>query len=201
MLESHHHALLLDTAREAILHDLRPEAPRSEPDATPGGVLGETGASFVTLTTAGALRGCCGSVERHQPLLHDVWHNARRAAFADPRFPVLSDRDVPDSALEIAVLGPLRELPVESEQELLERLRPGIDGLLMSLGLRRATFLPKVWEQLPEPERFMAHLKHKLGVSTEFWSAQLTFQRYQTTSFGGALSVEDPAMSTRERRA
>jgi AmmeMemoRadiSam system protein A len=186
-----HDARLLDAARSSILESLRIGRPAALPQAAWPPPLVEPGASFVTLSCDGALRGCCGSLEAHQPLVADVWMNAQRTAFGDPRFAPLAAREVPGLYLEISLLGPLSPFPVDSEAALLEALRPGVDGLLITLGERRATFLPKVWETLPEPREFLCHLRHKLGVRPDAWDERFRFQRYRTRQFGGAL--ERPA--------
>ena len=185
-------ARLLDLARASILDSLRAGRPAGLPAERWPPALAAPGASFVTLSRGDALRGCCGSVEARRALAEDVWVNAQRTAFADPRFPPLSEREVPGLTLEISLLGPLTPLAVDSEQALLAALRPGVDGLLMTLGERRATFLPKVWHTLPEPRDFLAHLKHKLGVPVTFWDPALRFHRYHTRQFAGALDADTP---------
>lgn len=187
-LEHAHETQLVAVARDAIMQGLRPGSPVRAPRADGATPLGTPGASFVTLNTSGQLRGCCGSIEVHQPLIADVWNNARRSAFGDPRFPSLMENEVHDSTLEISILSPLSPIPANSEREVLTAIRPGVDGVLMSLGQHRATFLPKVWDKLPRPEQFLVHLKRKLGVADDFWDESLVFERYTTHEFGGALS-------------
>jgi len=143
-------------------------------------VLGAPRASFVTLTIAGALRGCCGTLEPARPLLLDVWHNAQASAFRDPRFPPLTVAEWHRSALEVSVLTPCERVVVASEQELLLRLVPGRDGLVLAWRGMRATFLPKVWEQLSDPREFLGHLKRKAGWPADFWAADLEVWRYET---------------------
>jgi AmmeMemoRadiSam system protein A len=141
--------------------------------------LAAPGASFVSLHRPdGALRGCIGSLEAHRPLAVDVAANARAAAFEDPRFPPVAAGEAPALVLEISVLQPSVPLPAASEEELLAALRPGVDGLVLVEGLRRATFLPAVWRQLPEPRDFLAHLKRKAGLPPDYWSPTLRFLRY-----------------------
>jgi len=182
-------ARLLDLARAAILDSLRLGRPADLPAGQWPAPLLAPGASFVSLSRGEALRGCCGSMEAREALARDVWINAQRTAFGDPRFPPLAAREVPGLTLEISLLEPLTPFSVDSEAALLAALEPGVDGLLMTLGERRATFLPKVWDKLPAPRDFLAHLKHKLGVSLDFWDQGLRFERYRTREFGGPLDA------------
>jgi uncharacterized protein len=141
-------------------------------------------ATFVTLHADEDLRGCCGSIDPRFPLAEDVWRNAWASAFADPRFPSLAPAQYPHLRLHISVLSPLERLPVADEDELLSILRPGEDGLLLQLGAARATFLPAVWESLPDRQSFLSQLKLKAGWSRDFWSPQIEAWRYRTESFG-----------------
>ncbi len=140
--------------------------------------LGEAGATFVTLTQNGRLRGCIGSLEAHRPLATDVAENALAAAFRDPRFAPLGKDEFPRTRVEVSLLTPPEPFPVADEADALARLRPGIDGLILSYGRRRATFLPQVWESLPDARQFIAQLKLKAGLPADFWHEQLTLARY-----------------------
>lgn len=176
---------LLEVARRSIeeaLHQGVPTRSNVPFDAE----LSAPGASFVTLRERGthALRGCCGSIEARLPLAEDVWRNARASAFADPRFPGLTRREWPNIALHISVLSTPRPFAVASEAELLRTLRPGIDGLVLEYGSHRATFLPAVWEQLPESREFVRHLRAKAGLPPDFWSPQIRWSRYTVQEFG-----------------
>lgn len=142
--------------------------------------LGEPRASFVTLTIDGTLRGCCGTLEPVRPLLHDVWHNAQASAFHDPRFLPLTAREWREAHLEVSVLTPHERLAVASERELLLALVPGRDGIVLAWRGVRATFLPKVWDQVADPAEFLAHLKQKAGWAADFWAADLEVWRYET---------------------
>jgi len=187
VIDRDHQALLLTAARDAI-RDRMAGTGASAPDA--GGLphgLNAPGASFVTLTVDRGLRGCIGSIMATRPLVADVWNNARAAAFEDPRFPPLGEFELRRAALEIAVLGPLEPVSVASEAELLESLRPGVDGLLIRHGAQRATFLPKVWDSLADPVEFLRHLKRKMGQPDDFWDAALVIERYETQEFSGPL--------------
>lgn len=155
-------------------------------DPVPGvqdAALAEPRATFVTLMRQHDLRGCIGTLEPQRPLLQDVIHNAQAAAFHDPRFPPLSLAELPEVEIEISVLSPPSPLPVRDRAELLRRLEPGRHGLVLQEGARRATFLPAVWESLPQPEDFLAALLHKAGLKRDYWSDGLRFHIYTTESF------------------
>lgn len=141
-------------------------------------------ATFVTLREHSDLRGCCGSIEPRFGLAEDVWRNAWASAFADPRFPPLAREEYPSIDLHVSVLSELERLPVHSERELVNALRPGRDGLLLQHGSARATFLPAVWENIPHPSEFVGHLKSKAGWRPDFWSPDIEVWRYETESFG-----------------
>ena len=121
------------------------------------------GASFVTLTRKGMLRGCIGALEPYQPLAEDVREHAVAAAFNDYRFPPVIPEELDEMKIEISVLTQPKRLHYDTPEELLSLLRPGIDGVTLFDGSRRATFLPQVWEKLPEKERFLQHLCQKMG--------------------------------------
>jgi AmmeMemoRadiSam system protein A len=175
---------LLELARRSIELGL---AARRVPDWSETPIdadLQAEGASFTTLTIGGRLRGCCGSVDATRSLAEDVWRNAWASAFSDPRFPPLAHSEYPGLDMHISVLSPLEPLPVQNELELVQALRPGTDGLVLQFGAARVTFLPTVWEQLPEPHSFLRHLKQKAGWPAEFWSSQICVYRYTTQCFG-----------------
>jgi AmmeMemoRadiSam system protein A len=184
-LDASARAALLEFASAAIRDGFNSNVPPVLPEVEGGGVLAASGASFVTLTRAGRLRGCRGTIEAFQPLAADVAANAFFSAFEDPRFLPLEEYELEDLALEISVLSPLEALPPMSEQEFLATLRPGIDGLVIEDAGRRATFLPAVWETLPEPARFVRELKLKAGLPGGWWSRTLQCHRYGTESFDG----------------
>jgi uncharacterized protein len=153
------------------------------------GALGEPRASFVTLTTEGQLRGCCGTLTAARPLLLDVWSNARASAFRDPRFPPLTEREWWSSSMEVSLLTPCERVAVASEQQLLLELVPGRDGLVLEWSGMRATFLPKVWEHVTEPRDFLRRLKEKAGLPADFWAADVQVWRYETE----VIAAERPA--------
>lgn len=141
--------------------------------------LREQRASFVTLTLGARLRGCIGSLDAHRPLGEDVAANARAAALRDPRFPPLTAAELDRVRVEVSVLSSPSLLAFGDHDELVAQLRPGIDGLILACDGRRGTFLPQVWEQLPEPETFLAHLKQKAGVPATTRTTRCTVWRYE----------------------
>ena len=145
--------------------------------------LREPGATFVTLTKNGELRGCIGSVTASKPLIDDLRANARAAAFRDPRFPPVTADELPSISVEVSVLSPVRELTFDGERHLLELLEPGVDGLVIEADGRRATFLPQVWESLRDPASFLAQLKRKAGLDPEESAEGLRAWRFRVEKF------------------
>ena len=158
---------LLELARSSIAHGLRHGRAEKVDPASFEPALQCVLASFVTLERDGHLRGCIGALEARQPLVADVAEHAFAAAFRDPRFSPMAAEELAGLDIHISVLSPSERLPIEDEEELLGVLRPGIDGLIISDGVHRATFLPSVWASLPEPRDFVAHLKRKAGIAPE----------------------------------
>ena len=145
--------------------------------------LQQPGACFVTLTQTGQLRGCIGSLEARRTLLADTKANAVAAALHDPRFVPLSPQDLDNIQVEVSVLSPMQALDFSNEADALAQLRPGVDGLVFACDGRRSTFLPQVWEQLPDRAVFLAHLKRKAGLPTDFWSHEVRLQRYTVSKW------------------
>jgi len=177
--------LLLQIARDVISRGIETRgkyffSTQSLPDE-----LKEKRATFVTLTIGGHLRGCIGMLEACRPLAEDVARNAYAAAFGDPRFPPLTRKEFEPLEIHISVLSPPEELKFSSEKEALNRIRPGIDGLILQEGSRRGAFLPSVWQELPEKELFWAHLKVKAGLPVNYWSDTVRVFRYTTEYFPG----------------
>ncbi len=175
-------AALGEIAREALAAATTGR-PYQVPESLRRGRLAAPGATFVSLHRGGELRGCIGSLEARRPLADDVASNARAAALEDYRFTPLDEEELGELEVEISVLTPAVPLPVRSEAELLARLRPGLDGLVLEESGRRATFLPVVWKQLPAPADFLAHLKRKAGLPAGYWSPTLRFARYLVEEF------------------
>ncbi len=145
--------------------------------------LQEQRATFVTLHLNDDLRGCIGTLEARQPLVIDVAYNARAAAFEDPRFSPLTQREFEQLSIHISVLSIPEPMTFESQQDLLEQIRPGVDGLILTANHHRGTFLPSVWESLPTTEQFWSHLKLKAGLPPGYWSDDIKVERYTTESF------------------
>jgi len=175
---------LLRIARDSIANGVETGVPLTPDLAALPAALRLPGAAFVTLHLRGALRGCIGTIEAWRPLAEDVASNAYAAAFEDPRFPPVTRDDAPGLVLHIAVLTTPVDLPVRDEADLLAQLRPGIDGLILGEGRRRATFLPSVWEDLPDPARFVRRLKLKAGLPEDHWSPTLRVWRYEAEGMG-----------------
>jgi len=182
-LTAEERATLLELARAAILARLDGRSLRPEPAAL-SPRLAAPGAAFVTLERRGVLRGCIGSLEPRRPLAVDVAANAANAAFEDPRFPPLVRAELDGLELHLSILGAVTPLPPMSEREALATLQPGVDGVVLQDGPQRATFLPAVWEQLPEPRTFLEHLKRKAGLPPGHWSPRLRLGRYRVEGFG-----------------
>lgn len=175
---------LLRLARESIGRTLREHARPDFPEVVLDAALLERRSAFVTLRIGTSLRGCCGSIDAARPLAHDVWHNAWASAFCDPRFPPLSAEEWPAAHIHISVLSTAERLNVLDEQDLYSQLRPHVDGLILERGASRATFLPSVWEQLPEPRDFVEQLKRKAGWAFDVWPADVRVFRYRADGFG-----------------
>ncbi len=184
-----HRAAALRLAAEA----LRNRASRGRSSGTAldsfAAPLRSIGPSFVTLTREGRLRGCIGSLAAVRPLAEDIALNAVKAGFEDPRFRPVTEAELADAEIEIGILSRPAPIAFADEAGLLAQLRPGRDGLILQDGGRRGTFLPKVWESLPEPDAFLAALKAKAGLPRGHWSGQLRVWRYVTESFKGPASA------------
>jgi len=161
--------ILLKIAREAIICAVKnmPLPPINLKNHL--GLLREEGASFVTLTKLGKLRGCIGALEAFQPLILDVQEHAVAAALEDYRFPNVKLQEIEQIKIEVSRLTPTRPVNYSSPDELIEKLRIGIDGVLIIASGRRATFLPQVWEKVPDPERFLSQLCMKMGAAPDLW--------------------------------
>jgi AmmeMemoRadiSam system protein A len=177
-------ATLLSVARQSIEYGLAHGQPLAVSVSEYHRDLKAIRASFVTLQLRGELRGCIGHLQAVQPLVADVAENAYSAAFRDPRFPPLSKGEWSQVKVHISVLSEPQPLHFEDEADLLQQLTPGVDGLILSDGPNRGTFLPSVWESLPDPKDFLTHLKIKAGLASNHWSDQVQVERYYTESFG-----------------
>lgn len=169
--------ILLPIARSSISEALGQPLEAAENAAW----LQDKAACFVTLTQQQQLRGCIGTLEAHRSLLEDVKSNARAAAFQDSRFTPLTAKELSFTEIEISLLSATQLIDFSNEQEALAQLRPGIDGVVFEYGAYRSTFLPQVWQQLPDTIEFVAHLKHKAGLSPDFWADKVKLSRYTVT--------------------
>lgn len=171
--------VLVGLARAAIARAVRV---RDAPDPPPPPEWTRAdGASFVTLTLDGHLRGCLGSLTAVRPLAEDVEQNARAAALRDPRFSPLTRAEAEQVEIEVSVLSPVTPLPVADRAEAVARLRPGVDGVVLTWGGRRATLLPQVWRTLPDPEQFLDALLRKAGLPPGWWADDVALGTYTVT--------------------
>jgi len=146
--------------------------------------LRENGASFVTLTIHDNLRGCIGALEAHQPLAEDVREHAIASALEDPRFLPVVESEISSIRIEVSRLTAPRLLEYSSSEDLLKKLKPRVDGVILKDDFRRATFLPQVWEKLPDPVDFLDQLCMKMGASKKLWrGAKLQVYVYQVEEF------------------
>ncbi len=145
--------------------------------------LRQHAASFVTLKLEGELRGCIGSVDPHRPLGDDVAHNAHAAAYRDPRFPPVTAAERDILQVEVSVLSARSRIAAASEGDALAHLRPGVDGLFLQFKEFRATFLPQVWDNLPNPLDFLSELRRKARLPARFWHSELELSRYTVEKY------------------
>jgi AmmeMemoRadiSam system protein A len=175
---------LLKLARQSLEAGVRGAAlPHLDPaELTPA--LRAQGAAFVTLTVHGELRGCIGALEPYQSLAEDVREHAVAAALEDYRFPQVQEKELPNIAIEISRLTIPVPMEYKDSDDLLARLRPAVDGVILRDGFRRATFLPQVWEKIPDPAGFLANLCYKMGAAPETWKRKhLDVLLYQVEEF------------------
>ncbi|TAK67244.1 MAG: AmmeMemoRadiSam system protein B [Betaproteobacteria bacterium] len=185
-----HRRTLLEIARNSIEVALGASKPKLLPDES---WLKPARASFVTLTQDGRLRGCIGSLEAQRPLGEDVRHNARAAALSDPRFPPLTREELAGTRIEVSLLSTPKLLAFADHADLIAQLRPGEDGLILECGEARATFLPQVWEGLPDAEQFVAELKRKAGLLPGVSTAKCRIQRYRVLKWKEEKRKDDSA--------
>jgi AmmeMemoRadiSam system protein A len=174
--------ILLDVARRSIEYGLQHARPLPVNTRDYSNVLQQPRATFVTLHLHNQLRGCIGTLNAYQPLINDVAEHAFAAAFRDPRFEPVTSREAPQLDIHISILTQAAPMTFNSEEDLLRQLNPGVDGLILESGYHRGTFLPSVWEQLPQPEKFLQHLKLKAGLAAGYWDKNIKVSRYTTLS-------------------
>jgi AmmeMemoRadiSam system protein A len=171
--------ILLAIARAAIARELGVSSSAPE-DAD---WLREPGACFVTLRQGEKLRGCIGTLKAHRALGEDLKSNAVAAAFRDPRFKPLTREELDRTKVEVSLLSALEPVSFQDEASALAQLRPGVDGLVFEYGHHQSTFLPQVWEDLPEPAEFVATLKQKAGLPPDFWESGVKLARYTVSKW------------------
>lgn len=183
-LNNREQVILISIARHSLEKAVKGEPlPEIKLDDLPP-ALKEPGASFVTLTIDGRLRGCIGKLDAYQPLARDVQEHAVAAALKDIRFPQVQPAELPHIHIEVSALTPRTPLEYGSPQELAAKLRPNVDGVILQDGQRKATFLPQVWEKLSNPEEFLSHLCMKMGAPGDIWCYKpLQVYIYQVQEF------------------
>lgn len=175
---------LLSLARQAMECGVKGETLPALDLSTLTPRLQEEGASFITLTIDGQLRGCIGALEAYQPLAEDVREHAVAAALEDPRFPPVNDRELSQIEIEISRLTRSVPLDYRDPSDLLCKLRPHVDGVILRDAFRRSTFLPQVWEKIPDPAEFLSNLCYKMGADPHLWQKkQLDVLVYQVEEF------------------
>jgi AmmeMemoRadiSam system protein A len=173
---------LLEIARQSILHGLSTGRALPVKATDFSDSLTKKRASFVTLKKNGQLRGCIGMLEAACPVVEDISKNAFSAAFRDSRFDPVSVDEIDDLSIHLSILTTPQPIEFTTEQDLLGKIRPHVDGLILVQGIHRGTFLPAVWESLPDPKSFLDNLKLKAGLEKNHWSDQIKVYCYQTES-------------------
>jgi len=172
--------VLLDLAYQSIKSGLDTGHPLSINLRHYAVELAQQTATFVTLEKNKQLRGCIGMLTAVLPLAEDICENAFSAAFKDPRFPPLKQSELTEIDIYLSILSQSVEIEFTTEKELIAKIRPNIDGLILESGSRRGTFLPSVWQSIPTSEQFLQHLKQKAGLAKHYWSDQIKVYRYTT---------------------
>lgn len=174
---------LLRIARRSIEQGFDTQIPLQVELSEYAPALREPAAVFITLTRAGELRGCIGSLEVRDPLAQAIATSAWNSAFRDSRFEPLQRDELEQLCIEVSILSPMETLHPDSRARLLQILRPGIDGLWLEDAGRRATFLPKVWDKIGSAEAFVEQLLLKAGFAADYWSDSMCVRRYSTLTF------------------
>lgn len=173
---------LIAVARKAIEAKLLEKSSQETEEIPPK--FQQKGGTFVTLSMDGALRGCIGHIIAKESILEGVEENAVNAAFRDPRFPPLSPEEWDRVRVEVSILTDPKPLSYEGPEDLLQKLRTGVDGVIIRKGHHQSTFLPQVWEQLPDKEAFLTHLCLKAGLEGDAWRKEpLEVLTYQVQAF------------------
>jgi len=182
-MEHKYQQQLMSVVKDAIYHGLEYNQILGVETKNFDSILSEKKATFVTLTINGNLRGCIGTLIAYQPLVIDLADNAFSAAFNDPRFPPLQKNEFKKLEYHISILTAPSPIQFIDEQDLQQKIRPNIDGLVLSEDSKQSTFLPSVWEQLPNKSDFLKHLKLKAGLPENYWSDTIRVERYQVDKF------------------
>jgi len=176
--------MLMELARNTIAHDLGLEELKFSDKDFNEKIFQEKRGVFVTLEIFGNLRGCIGNIEPVYPLFEAVKRNAHEAAFEDPRFDALSANEFPDITIEISVLTIPQKLEFSSPGDLIKKLKPGKDGVILGKGFFRATYLPQVWDDIKDPEQFLSSLSMKAGLDPDIWkNEKVDISVYQVEKF------------------
>jgi len=183
MLDATARRVLLEAARDSIEQSVLSGARAPFPTSEFSAPLTECRSTFVTLMLRERLRGCCGRLEPERPLIEDVWHNAYAAGFEDPRFDPLAAHELSGLQIEVSILTPLERLDVHSPSELLAALTPGRHGLVLGSGGTRVTFIPHVWEGIPDAAIFVRELRRKAGWPDQGWQTDLEAWRFDVEAF------------------
>lgn len=183
-IEEKHHALVLKVAADSVAHGVERREPLVVEPADYPAPLQESRAVFVTLTIGDRLRGCIGTLESLRPLIVNTAEYAYAAAFRDSRFEPVTRAEYSRLQYHVSVLSPPESLPCDSEADLIQKIRPGIDGLILEEGSCRGTFLPSVWEDLTDPAEFVRRLKIKAGMPERGWPDTIHVRRYTAQSIG-----------------
>ncbi len=180
----HQGQTLIKLARQTISQKVGHVSDKIDPDSLRDLDFQDSRGTFVTLTIDGRLRGCIGSLETTESILEGVRRNAVNAAFSDPRFPKLEAKELDKIEIEVSILTDPQPLEYRDGKDLLSKLRPHVDGVILSKGSASATFLPQVWKQLPQPDKFLSHLCSKAGLPANEWEkGKLEILTYQVQYF------------------
>ena len=183
MLSQEYREILHEVARRSIETGVAENRAPLIDLATFPSALHARAASFITLHHHGLLRGCIGTLEPRRSMVEDVNQNAYSAAFLDRRFDPLSDDELDGLSIHISILGKTEPMAFSDKHDLLQQLQPGTDGLVLACPGHRATFLPAVWESLPDPAEFLSHLMLKAGLPADYWSDNIRVERYRVEEF------------------
>ena len=184
MLTEEESRYLLSVARKKIEQKLFDSRDQSQPDSDVSSKFSKRRGTFVTLTIDGGLRGCIGHIIAQESMIEGIRINALNAAFRDPRFRPLSRKEWPKVKIEISILTDPKALSYSDADDLLDKLRPDVDGVIIKKGFNQATFLPQVWEQLPNKAEFLTHLCSKAGLGGDAWKKEgLEVSVYQVQAF------------------